>query len=99
MVHADRNRPGLLAHPHNPDGSVPEVTNDQIHDDPMAAARRALHLDVPCEQCGAEFSKPCRTASGRYIPPPKVHAPRLAACRKAAAAGLTPVKLSRKLAS
>jgi hypothetical protein len=27
-------------------------------------ARRALHLDVPCPVCGAEYGKPCRTPSG-----------------------------------
>lgn len=89
LVHADRARPALLARPHNPDGSAPEVTNDQMHDDPMGSARRALHLDVPCPQCGAEFSHPCTTSAGTYIRPPKVHAPRL---RESQLAGLTPVK-------
>lgn len=32
--------------------------------DPLAEARRALHLDVTCPACGAGFSKPCRSSSG-----------------------------------
>jgi hypothetical protein len=43
----------------------------------MAATRAALHLDQPCPRCGAPFSHPCRTSSGKYRP--QVHAERQAA--------------------
>jgi hypothetical protein len=41
-------------------------------------ARRALHLDVPCPACGAEYSKPCRTPSGavrREVHPDRTRPP------------------------
>jgi hypothetical protein len=44
--------------------------------DALAAARVALHLDRPCPRCGALFSWPCRTSSGKYRP--RVHVERLA---------------------
>ena len=80
VVHADRRRPGLLADPHNPDGTRPRVTSDQWHDDPMEAGRRSFYVDVPCGACGAERAKPCLTASGRRLASwPHVHAARQAA--------------------
>ena len=33
--------------------------------DPLADARRALHLDVTCPLCGAEAGHPCRSLSGK----------------------------------
>jgi hypothetical protein len=40
----------------------------------MDAARTALHLDVACPRCGAGFSDPCRTATGKHAH--QVHAQR-----------------------
>jgi hypothetical protein len=43
--------------------------------DPMAEARAALHLDVPCRKCGVGVSQPCLTPSGGHLS--QVHAIRL----------------------
>jgi hypothetical protein len=44
--------------------------------DPLAEARTALHLNVPCPHCGAGFSEPCKTLGGKHLSPAKVHAER-----------------------
>lgn len=42
--------------------------------DPLAEARRALHLNISCVTCGAGFSEPCRSTSGKVLA--RVHAKR-----------------------